>query len=208
MKYVRLATVLTLGVLNLQGQTPSPTPRPAPAQSAAPAQPPTPVAGPTMEQTLAFINRAYAEQGPFEFTWYATQTYVDGDRESRRRSGDSHGHMEALSATASVFPCVLHISGGSLKPTEIRLSTIDPRSVGLTTWAASADERAPQYAPHETVPEVFIVRARQPVSAADEKTLERVPWLGIFLDKSLAERVAKAYIHAIVLCGGGSDSAF
>jgi hypothetical protein len=161
-----------------------------------------------MEQTLAFINRAYAEQGPFEFTFFATQDYVETDgRQHRQRSGEMKRHLEALSGTIPGSPCVLRISSTQTSD-EIRLSTIDPRSVRLTSYAAYYDESEPRWAPHEAIPEVFIVMARQPVSTADDKTLKRVPLLGAFLDKSLAERVAKAYIHAIVLCDGGRDSAF
>ncbi|MDR3751269.1 MAG: hypothetical protein P4K94_07250 [Terracidiphilus sp.] len=229
MKFIRWAVVATLtAMFHLHAQTPASVP-PSPA----------PASGPTMEQTVAFINDTFAKIGEFHynagdepsvsagsdnqglcaikrddmavhaqsisistdstltFTSSATKTINDTECVP-----DKHGKLVIDKATGNLATNVLVTKEEVLVRQELHLDALDPRTIsvvsnevvrtsirlltGKDTW------------PGKTIPETFSVTIKRPSSETKGNT--EMITIGTFYDKDLADRVAKAYIHAIVLC--------
>jgi hypothetical protein len=90
---------------------------------------------------------------------------------------------------------------------ELRLDAVDPRTVIVASnevvrWSirsTGVDTNLESgYYPAKTTPETYIINIKRP-SSQTKGVIETVA-VGTFYDKDLADRVAKAYIHAIVLC--------
>ena len=229
MKFIRWAVVATLtAMFHLHAQTPASVP-PSPASAA----------GPTMEQTFAFINDAFTKMGEFHYDAgdeYSAPPYGDFQGLCAVKSDDMTVHAQSilistgstLIYTSSVTKtindkeCVPDKHGRPVmdKATnelvihvlvtkeevpvrqDLHLDILDPRTIsvvsnevvrssiflvsGVGTW------------PGKTNPETFSVTLKRPSSRTKGET-ETIT-IGTFYDKDLADRVAKAYIHAIVLC--------
>jgi hypothetical protein len=185
MNFTRWAAVTALAaMLSLQAQTPAPTS--TPAQAAAPA----PASGATLDETFAFIDKIFIEQGQLQFRqrFYASrlQDYTDWT--------ETKIELQSLRVTAA--PCAVETYGFSGS-----LGSVDPRTIHIVTYAETLDSlmsgQFDQQLKYSTDPEAYVL-----TFGASDKGIKK---LGVFLDKSVAERVAKAYIHASVLCGAKAD---
>jgi hypothetical protein len=161
--------------------TPAAIPPPPPA-ALAPPPPAVPAAaprsGPTLDETIAFIHNASAGQGPVSLHSVRSNNIVPG---------------EVFSQTSlPASPCVVEIAHGRFHY-NVELSGVDPRSVRILGWGEYSLDVFPMGGGATIDPEVYVVTLRQQAGAAK-------PELGDFEDRALAERVAKAWIHAIVLC--------
>jgi hypothetical protein len=140
-----------------------------------------------MEQTVAFINDAFVAQGDVE-TVRAVKNNSYRTTHNYRVSTES--------------PCVLDIQdkerfprfNGAGEATEeslvrVRLDRADPRRIRL-------DQST------NMLPVIWYLTGTQPVSGDDEdrRFVGDGFGLGTFYTRDAAERVAKAYIHAMVLC--------
>jgi hypothetical protein len=160
MNFTRWATVAILAaMLHLHAQTPTPIP----TQSSAPAS------GPTMEQTIAFINDAFIKEGII-----------------------SMGTVQETSQSADLeSPCLLayHTTQRTIRSGE---------TVTLNMWKIDLEKDDPltlKIIQFDTYYGIQIIRS----AYSDEPNLA-FSYVGVFRDKTTAERVAKAYIHAMVLC--------
>jgi hypothetical protein len=150
--------------------------------------------GPSVEDSVSFINAQLASQS-FHFVAH--------------RSGDQQGDIDAEvggQSLALVGSCITEFkSGASDKGRITPLEDVDPRSVSVedyATWEHEVtikDKSHPRNISFIFDPPVYLV--------LDSKGLESGLWLR-FSSRSIAERVAKAYIHAVVLCGGGKNQPF
>jgi hypothetical protein len=148
---------LALG-LHTQAQTPTPT---QPQAQATPSAPPA-TSGPTMEQTIAFINEAFANQGAIADP---KATFTD-------------------QRVTLIAPCVLRYHylqvitnlGDDEESMDLPLKTLDPRTISISGNTS-----------------LFI-------SVASPKVGFAKPFLGVFRSKETADRVMKAYIHAMAFC--------
>lgn len=171
-----------------------------------------PASGPTMEQTLAFINKMLAEQGPV-----ITKVIASGTPLGQ--------YTDTFYPVTASTPCIFlgrhtvsstGTAAASRDETlDVKLSTVDPRSVQIKPYDEWLNSVAPSVGPFSVSPARFVITLRQPVNdlpvtVEDGVTVrhDRQPMMAIFSDQSTAERVAKAYIHAAALCGGGNDSPF
>jgi hypothetical protein len=151
---------LALAALLLQ-QTATPPPPPPPAASD--------VAGPSMEDTVKFINDSFTQTGLIE----------------------GHKKFEISDQkTVLIAPCTLQytskIKHGAVDKEDnvIRLDRADPLSTELDPVAG-----------------YFDLVVKQPIQKKDNKHhVQQGVAYGHFLSKDLGERVAHAYIHAIVMC--------
>jgi hypothetical protein len=177
MNIIRIAfAVSTLSVLlSLQAQTPPPPPPPANG-------------GPTLEQTIAFIQRSLLEQGFFHFHVHynnpANEVYLQT-------------HQAQTISLSSSAPCTIDYGDNSTRLT-LDLSSVDPRSVRVITQHAYTEEGNP-VSTWTQDPAIYVVTIRF-AAPAGSPFVKRNPILAYFLDESLTGRVAKAYIHAIALC--------
>jgi len=178
MNFTRWTTVaIFAAMLHLQAQTPTPT------------QAPAPTTGPTMEQTIAFINDAYVKQDDVRY-----QVSTKADEEFKEQALVSEG------------PCNIRY--------EYRISHFDSmksQPYYTSLWSQrlfldQADPRTIATVPKDVNPPIFRVivkpNGKQPhvFSDGEDQGFKPDIILGVFFDKDKADRVAKAYIHAIVLC--------
>jgi hypothetical protein len=176
------AVIAFAAMLSLQAQTP------------APPSPPAPVAGPTMEETVAFINKAYTEQGPI--------SYMQGIRNQPGGLFEDKVPLQSLTIDATCTAGILGYGkpGTGLSIQHMSLKGQDPRFIRVVTLAEEDNEEAAKhgYSSDEiSQPEIYLVAA--PMSNVEDARL------GYFTNKAIADRVAKAYIHVFVLCGGKAD---
>jgi hypothetical protein len=227
--------------LGLHTQAQTPTPAPAPAQTTAPATPSQPVSGPTMEQTIAFINDAFRKTASFEFApekanpsgttgWNKkcasqatyTQHFFLIRKQSTSFSVPSTLNMVSEGAHIIVTDAPTLDKNGCAKAnaagetltrssvstetgvkSEVPLDALDPLSISIDLAPGDsrpilvgADDKPTS--PYQVFPELFLLTVKQkPANGLGSPVSVTLGW---FYDKPLAERVAKAFIHAIVLC--------
>jgi len=160
--------------------------------------PPPPATGPTMEQTADFINQAFAKEGHIVISssWVVLGSTVTG-------RNDYFAQKVVLQQ-----PCTLSFqysnnylsgSGGTGVSTTAQgllLDLADPLTLSV--------EDDKKWSP-DSWPILLAATPKQPVPFFNG-TLGGDDWLtqprimGYFLDQDTATRVAKAYIHAMVLC--------
>jgi hypothetical protein len=152
----------------------------------------TPTNGATLEDTAKFIDSLTRAQSP---VLYETVT-------------DSHDKSKPLLTNrlfnyrrVQIVNCNLSIEYNSTSASgpwdswSVPLQRLDPLGVRIVTWSTSENRNNILNGTRQTmqtIPELYKV---EPLYLA-------------ISDKSQAERVAKALIHAIVLCGGGKGEAF
>ena len=230
MNIVRLTALGTLALtLHLQAQTPAPAP---------------PVAGPTMEQTVTFINDAFTKMGEFhydagdeigahQFPGYEETCGLKRDSVEVHAQSISLQDVSALifvsrgTKTITETECIADKHGkpqfdytkkefvtnvsttkaGLVTRNELHLDVVDPRTVivisnEVVRWETRVigvgPNLASDYYPLKTTPETYTINIKRPSSQT--KGVTETVAVGTFYDKDLADRVAKAYIHAIVLC--------
>jgi hypothetical protein len=143
--------------------------------------------GPTMEQTIAFINGAFMEEGPITYRLYADN-----------KKSTSGPYQATVSADNS---CVLRIADPKNGERRVSLAHVDPRTVQVRPMETYFSEAFGSTIPEGStgVADLVIVTMRA-TAEVGPRYEDRNPDGGRFRDKLLAMRVAKAYIHAIVLC--------
>ncbi|MDR3751268.1 MAG: hypothetical protein P4K94_07245 [Terracidiphilus sp.] len=163
MNNLRWAAIVAItAALHLHAQTRTPIPTQSPA----------PAAGPTMEQTIAFINDIFGGQG-----------MVSGD--------DVDISNQSIKL---IRPCVLtyeekyRVGGDPFKyESPIDLEKADPLSLKVTSehgfWRLTVEQ--PGFG-HQFPPDPNYISAK--------------PEVGTVASREVAQKIAKAYIHAMVLC--------
>ena len=191
MNFTRWTAVAILAaMLNLHAQTPTPIP----TQSSAP------VSGPTMEQTIGFINDAFAQHGHFQVDYDPDWLIIF-----------NKVLWQKLSQTA---PCeLLYESSDGIQvrkredwtpeapvsftdSQKIRLNEVDPRALSVV----QANPKAPATLRESTVRLAVEDNHDYLVGGRPSDRQKNRMDLGVFVNQDIAESVAKAYIHAIVLC--------
>jgi hypothetical protein len=154
--------------------------------------------GPTLAETIGFINKIYQEQGAFPVTLMVTS-----------RPGDSNPVTVVVPHVFDVQYIILESgceatirsddtpNGLHLIRSTVSLGDVDPLSISVVSYNSGQELSDSEYYAFRADPDLFMVifgtlRKNSPV-------------LGVFAQKSIAERVAKAYIHATVLCGAKGD---
>ncbi|MDR3751271.1 MAG: hypothetical protein P4K94_07260 [Terracidiphilus sp.] len=176
MNIVRLTALGTLALtLHLQAQTPAPAP---------------PVAGPTMEQTIAFINDTLRQHGKYTVQ-YRSEFQPPTGSIVESQTIHSAGKCELE------YESVVTDPSQSIFKQQLSLDSEDPRAISV------------EPNPVTTTAEWFVrlrvednqgfyingVHKHWGVAENDQRMN-----LARFLNKDLADRVARAYIHALVLC--------
>jgi hypothetical protein len=188
LRYVALALTLFPGLPSGQQSIPPP---PKPADS-----------GPSLAETLQFVEQRLNSIGPVNYALYYHNN-ADG-KELIIQKG-----IEISRVKATPGSCLIdyHFNGSkdgkvvataegnvSFKDVEdivvlsVEQITKEANSkAGMTTWEVRAD------------PSTFVLRARHKNGFANEF---------YFSDEGVANRVAKAMVHAVELCGGGNRDPF
>jgi hypothetical protein len=167
------------------------------------AQTPTPAPGPTMDETVSFINTKMVEQagvnivkkyadGPYRDNMSVTQTIQLGGS----CAAHVHVHVEHLYfyqqdldlKLAAIAPRDVHLLPLSEWKLKIEPPTVIPGDVNSQTDRNIYENQMES----STDPELYIV------TYGDQRL--SAPFLGVFSDKRIADRVATAYIHAFSLC--------
>lgn len=164
--------------------------------------------GPTMEQTVDFINDAFTQHGHFQVDfdpkWRVITLKILSQQLTRNSIVDQQGvkHDDPCSMTYSARNWMAARKGDwtpgdpfSYEETQfIALDKLDPRSLRISKdqspstpirWYVHLDTEDNQG---------YFIAGKQDDAHKTSMTL------GEFVDQDIAERVAKAYIHAIVLC--------
>jgi hypothetical protein len=153
-------------------------------------------ARPTMEQTVAFIDETLNQHGNFSIAFPPTHKVITLATESQRltQSDQCTLQFEVRALLSGKKPDGSPDTPFHYRETqEIKLASVDPRLISVdpdmgttpprwTIWMKVEDNRG------------YFLNGK-PSSQSPRKMK-----LAVLLDKDLADRVAKAYIHAIVLC--------
>ncbi|QHN03785.1 hypothetical protein FTO74_10675 [Granulicella sp. WH15] len=161
-----------LMTLHLHCQMPAPSPQ---------------TTGPTMDQTINFINEAFSK--PISLAW---------EYENRRGVSEVSAQHVSVSENCTLrytYRFQYSIDMESLKrgtghpqSESVLLQNLDPLSIQIE------EERAENA---RSTPPIFHVTIKQ--LATQERQANNIT-TGYFTERDSAQRVAKAYIHAIVLC--------
>jgi hypothetical protein len=165
--------------------------------------PPKPVPdGPSLAATMQFIQTKLQERGRLNFAVY-THDNADGKDYIDQYSGEP-SNFQADAATCKIsYHRNLKKNGTVLADADFSFSLHDVRD--MVVMPADQDmKRSYAAAGHPTwdarvEPAMFLVVAR---GAGNQNT-------GFyFLDEDVANRIAKAMVHAVELCGGGNKDPF
>jgi hypothetical protein len=167
------------------------------------APPPKPAAdGPTLETTMKFIQDKLQERGKMNFAVY-THDNADGKDYIDQYSGEASNIVADPAACSISFHSNIKRNGAVLVDTNISLSFRDvldlavmPEEQEFKKGYAAAGH--PTWNPRVDPP-LFLVVARRAGNQANGF---------LFVDEDTANRVAKAMVHAVELCGGGSKEPF
>jgi hypothetical protein len=221
MTIVRWITIVSVSImLHVQAQAPVAAP---------------PSSGPTMEQTVAFINESFKKEGEFDYdagneelvdvlhcclvntvkhkikihsqtvlldggklTYFleATKINIDETPVLDKKGNVAKGHTideRWKNPIISEAPANQQLS--------IQLDSVDPRKMVVQAnqfnfWKSNAPDPGQSASSIVSRPVTYSVLIQTPSIRKGEMT---VVALGEFFDKDLAERVAKALIHVIVL---------
>jgi hypothetical protein len=167
------------------------------------APPPKPAAdGPSLADTMQFIQAKLSERGRINFAVY-THDNADGKDYIDQYS------TEATSIVADPVACTISYhrnvkrNGAAFAEGSVSFSLRDVQDLAVMPLEQEF-KRAYAAAGHPTWdprvdPSMFLVMARKAAS----------PGNGFyFLTEEMANRVAKAMVHAVELCGGGSKEPF
>lgn len=96
-------------------------------------------------------------------------------------------------------------------PIQVDLKKLDPATIEIRSASSFLHEfylRLQQNEVFTSHPDIYEVGYFEVIIATDGNKLRQWDVLFVSENKPLAERVAKAWIHAIVLCGGGKAQPF
>jgi hypothetical protein len=170
------------------------------AQAMAPVECPTstsPASGPTLCETISFINKMFQEQGAFPFTM--RRKVEPRNPNSDWATDKTHFTVQALVLET---PCKAILGaaagdGGYILSSSQNLGDIDPLTIKVASFSDFLETGDSDTFAIRTDPDLYMVT----FGTLQEKSTD----LGVFAEKATADRVAKAYIHAIVLCGAKAD---
>lgn len=169
----------------------------APQQAVAP--PPKPAdSGPSLAVTMRFIQEKLSEQGKVNFAVYIHDN-ADGNDWIVPHTLEISSVVPEPEACILSYHFKLSSNGGAfedmapfkdvqdiiIQPTEQVLTEVGSKA-GHTTWSYKSD------------PPVFALRVRRKIHINEFD----------FTDEDMANRVAKAMVHAVELCGGGNNDPF
>jgi hypothetical protein len=165
--------------------------------------PPKPVPdGPTLAATMQFIQTKLQERGRLNFAVY-THDNADGKDYIDQYSGEP-SNFQADAATCKIsYHRNLKKNGAVLADSDVSFNLHDVQDL-VVMPAEQEMKRSYAGAGHPTWevrvdPAMFLVVAR---GAGNQST-------GFyFLDEDMANRIAKAMVHAVELCGGGNKDPF
>jgi hypothetical protein len=177
--------------------------------------------GPTLEETTKFIVDQTLSQSPIYHRYQVHFTFQPDMSFATEETWNSF----SFSGCRSVSERASAWEGGSLKSNQsVELGSIDPNSITVRDYAQilHINDLAIREQVHDNLsvhltdvysanPPVYVIAVKQSSPLVVEGVQKQVPLeVPLFLsaDKALAERVARAYIHAIVLCGGGKNQPF
>ena len=168
------------------------------------APPPQPVSGPSLAVTMQFVQEKLNGLGQVNYVGYnhdnagnrrrlgnqlqppLTQTSLPIPPPARSAITRRRIKDDKVTSDADFWFNLSEMQEVVIMPREQLLKKVNT-SDGHPSWDARVD------------PPVFILAARK-----DENT----EWYFYFFDQDLANRVAKAMVHGIELCGGGNKSPF
>jgi hypothetical protein len=153
----------------------------------------TAVDGPTLADTIKFIREMLQEQA--KTTWQMNEQV--GDLRTQKRFSEQLTTFSYFEASCSIFYHQLWTVNEVLYGDDFMLSLPDVKSVVV----ASGDEergRGISYFKQTTYPAIFIVTLQGPV-------VERRGIQFTLTDEAVADRIARAFLHAVQLCGGSAQ---
>jgi len=206
MKQIPVIAFILLSSFSVVAQTAvAPPPRPGTAQPSDPAPAPQAAAlpsatGPSLETTLKFIADKMNEHNKVNFVLYLHNTTNDANastviqRETSQVVADSN--QCTLSFRRSTTDSLRH---KKLWHVDFSIPLRDVRQIEVKSWEEAECEMyvrdgTPNIKGVSTDPHTIAVAIRRPHNSADYL---------IFPDNGVADRVARALLHAVELCGGG-----
>jgi hypothetical protein len=159
---------------------------------------------PTVQESIVFVNQKLLEQG--DIHWMSHKTSAGGTNTNTNTVHVVKQSAALVNGCNLKFNYAVYIGPDGHAPTTdtIDLIQLDPREIKVEEWGVLVKRysaRLQGQVSDDIVddPAVYVVTTQ---------TKSGNLYFGYFLDQQIATRVAKAVIHAIVLCGGGKDQPF
>lgn len=158
--------------------------------------------GPTLAETLEFIRSRLNQQGKIN---YAGFLHDAADNSNWVNQFD----VEATNVTADAAACAINlhwttaIDGKNVQDRDSSFKFATLESVTLTSMEQDTNQLSAR-AGHPT----WTARVNPPIWVVTASRPDGTNFVMDFRDRSVAERVAKAMKHAILLCGTGKREAF
>jgi hypothetical protein len=153
--------------------------------------------GPSLAVTMQFIQEKLSQQGKINFAIYIHDNASGSDSVGQGAYEISNVVSHPESCTISFHTNLWQASGidSSVPFRDVQDIVILPVE---QVWKEIDNKAGHTARTYKSDPPVFVLRARLRFANIDF----------IFTDEDLANRVAKATVHAVELCGGGSKDPF
>lgn len=182
-----LTMILTVSAASAQ-QSVAPPPRPAADKPA----------GPTLEVTMRFIQDKLNEVGTVNFAGYLHDSSNNTDWVQKLSSATSNVVANSDACSLSYHRLVMN-NGKPEHDENVFISFRDVQSVAVLTdeqdWQMFLVRNGDTTVSVKDVPEIAVLDIKLP-NGKDHSIR--------FYEQEMADRVAKALVHAVELCGGGS----
>lgn len=175
----------------------------ASAQQSIPPPPRPPDSGPSLEVTLKFVQDKVGDEGKLSYSAAVTDTAQQGVEWTNKFE------VELSNPTFNTGACSVSFHWHSVvndKVADDSNYTINLREVSQVVLLSQEENQAKVDTRngHDTwqsriAPPLFVLVVQRP---------KKVENALLFSEKDMADRVAKALVHAVELCGGGSKEPF
>jgi len=179
-------------------QNPAAAAPPPPPAAPAPNQPPAPPPpaadnGPSLESTMKFIEDKLGSIGPVNYIGYFHDNTAGSDWTNKFSAEATNVRADAAACRVG-FHVKLTKDGAVVFDSDagFRLKTV--QEVAVETMEQFAKKERPEFA-YRVDPPAFMLEVRRDDHGGNDFFL---------YDEALANRIAKALVHAVELCGGGS----
>ena len=169
------------------------------AQQAVP-PPPQPASGPTIEKTMQFIQENAAE-GKLTYTAFVTDASQQGVEWSNKFTVEMSNLVADPAACRITYHWRAEENGKPIDDADYSLALKDVKEIVVLSQDQNqnqVDNRNGHPDWNSRIsPTLFTLIAKRPKGLVN---------VFLFSDEEMANRVAKAMVHAVELCGGGKDA--
>jgi hypothetical protein len=178
----------------------APLSAPALAQTAVPPPPKPAGSGPSLDVTMKYIQDKLGDIGKVSYVAFV-QNVTDGSTGSNTRTFEVSTVIASTSECWVFYMLNTRIDGKPATSGAFKFSLHDVQDIVIKPMEQAISEENAR----EGKPNIIVTSVNPTLTALLVRQLHGAPYIFPFTDAGQADRVAKAMVHAVELCGGGGE---